>query len=628
MLEVTEFRDFEIRVGKGPDGYRARIPFAYHDFPAPFLEGELDRVLAGARIFRDLKACEEPPPETVSDLGTKLFNQVFGGEVRRAWDKFQGKILSSEGAIRLCLILEDSELWEWPWEFLRDSRSDFLALSSRISIVRCPASLKSLPPRSGPRPRILFVSAHPRGTPKLSSEHEWKSLAACLDELEKAGRIDLERIEHATLSKLRVALKKPWDVLHFVGHGTFGGNRKEGVLLFEKACGEGSEVSGRLLARILRRREHPPRLVVLNACEGGRAGQDDPFNGVAQRLVREGVAAVVAMQFKVSDKAALVFSEAFYEVFAQGAPVDHAVYEGRLALLAEEFEAEWGTPVLYLRSPNVQLTFPDRQTEVGPPPPNGSRKGRLMKVGAIGGGIIGVIGGAYWGLSFPVTTSNPACPSPPELGMSFVRIEPGEFLMGREGRRVKITQPFCMSRFEITQEQWKKVTGLLPDQATEGKDLPVGNVSWLDIQDFLAKLSRRDQGTQYGLPTEAQWEYAARAGTSGQFNFEGGEKDLSYYANCQKSGKLTPVGSFRENLWGLYDMYGNVSEWVADWDGPLLDGAAVDPIGPPAGTEKVRRGGSFEYEKRCDSVFRSSSKPGTRKEAYGFRIVRDPIPPK
>jgi formylglycine-generating enzyme required for sulfatase activity len=626
---VTEFRDFEIRIGKRPTGYRACVSasFACHDFPAPFSEGELDAVLARSQIFRDLKTSEAIPAPTIADLGANLFDQVFGGEVRRAWDEFQGEALSSDGSIRLCLLLEDTELWEWPWEFLRDSRNDFLALSPRISIVRCPAPLKPLPSRRARlRPRVLFVNAHPRGSPKLSFEHEWKSLAACLEEMEKAGRIDLDRIEHATLSNLRVALKRPWDVLHFVGHGTFGRNRKEGVLLFEKENGEGSEVSGRVLARVLRRQEHPPRLIVLNACQGGRAGQDDPFDGVAQRLVREGVAAVVAMQFKVSDKAALAFSEAFYEAFAQGAPVDRAVYEGRLALLAEDFETEWGTPVLYLRSPDVQLNPAPEPEPLPLSPPQDPIWKRWMKAVAVGSSAIGVLSGAYWALSRPVTASDPACPSPPELGMFFVKIEPGELLMGRDQRRVKITRPFCMSRYEITQKQWKVMTGLLPDQATVGEDLPVGNVSWLDVQDFLAKLNRKDRGAQYRLPTEAQWEYAARAGTSGRFSFDGDETDLPRYGNCGKSGKLTPAGSFRKNRWGLYDMYGNVSEWVADWDGPLPEGSAVDPTGPVKGTEKVRRGGSFEYEKRCDSIYRNSSKPETRDEAYGFRIIRDPIP--
>jgi formylglycine-generating enzyme required for sulfatase activity len=221
--------------------------------------------------------------------------------------------------------------------------------------------------------------------------------------------------------------------------------------------------------------------------------------------------------------------------------------------------------------------------------------------------------------------------------MSFVKIQPGTFLMGsdegtgsqRPAHQVTITKPFCMSRYEVTQEQWKKVMGRLPRLKATGPSLPVGNVSWNDAQGFITALNRLDPGALYRLPTEAQWEYAARAGTEGRFYFGPNPDVLSGYANCRSPVRsdgyedLAPVGSFRKNPWGLYDMYGNVSEWVADWFGSYPANAVTDPVGPAMGIKRVRRGGSFDYKVYCDSIYRTGSKPETRNEAYGFRVVRE-----
>jgi len=223
--------------------------------------------------------------------------------------------------------------------------------------------------------------------------------------------------------------------------------------------------------------------------------------------------------------------------------------------------------------------------------------------------------------------------------MAFAKLQPGTFLMGSDegaedqqpAHRVTITKPFCMGRFEVTQEQWKKVMGRLPRLKATGPNLPVGNVSWDDAQAFIAELNRRDPGAHYRLPSEAHWEYAARAGTEGRFYFGTDPDALSNYANCRSSVRsdgyedLAPVGSFQKNPWGLYDMYGNVSEWVADWFGPYPANAPTDPTGTEKGIKKVRRGGSFDYKVYCDSTYRASSKPGIRSEGYGFRVVREPV---
>ncbi len=167
--------------------------------------------------------------------------------------------------------------------------------------------------------------------------------------------------------------------------------------------------------------------------------------------------------------------------------------------------------------------------------------------------------------------------------------------------------------------------GALTNQAREGDSLPMGNVSWNDVEEFNRRLAAREPAARYRLPTDAQWEYASRAGTPGRFSFVGDASALPSYGNCSKAGGPVPVGKLHSNPWGLYDMYGNVSEWVEDWEGTLPDEPAVDPIGPENGTKKIRRGGSFDYGIHCDSVYRASSAPERRSPGFGFRIVRDPI---
>jgi formylglycine-generating enzyme required for sulfatase activity len=352
------------------------------------------------------------------------------------------------------------------------------------------------------------------------------------------------------------------------------------------------------------------RLVVLNACSGGRTSQENAFAGVAQSLVRLGLPAVVAMRRSVSDRAALVLAGRFYTALAEEVPVDTALSEARRGMRTGSDDLEWSTPVLYMRSEGVVIE------------PTKRLPWRALLAATLS---VAVLGAGYWLSTLPDRSTDPACPSPQGLEMPFVKIKPGRFLMGQKGTPVRITKPFCLGRFEVTQGEWKKIMGTLPQQNEEGQDMPVGNVSWNDAQGFLDLLNSREPAAHYRLPTDAQWEYAARAGTSSSYSFGEDKSELRFYGNCSKAGHLTPVGKFRKNPWGLYDMYGNVSEWVADWDGALTEEPAVDPSGPRTGKEKIRRGGSFEYGIRCNSIFHTGTAPDRQNAAYGFRVVRDPV---
>ena len=186
---------------------------------------------------------------------------------------------------------------------------------------------------------------------------------------------------------------------------------------------------------------------------------------------------------------------------------------------------------------------------------------------------------------------------------------------------VILTKPFYMGKYEVTQEQWETVMGNNPSIGTKGGTLPVTDVSWEDCQEFIKKLNGITKG-KYRLPTEAEWEYACRAGTTTAYSV--GDILTKNDANIE-GGIIKAVGSYRPNAFGVYDMHGNVWEWCNDWYGSLQDGEETDPKGPATGTNRVLRGGSFNV---IGSQARSSRRffhtPTYRYRFIGFRLARTP----
>jgi len=240
-----------------------------------------------------------------------------------------------------------------------------------------------------------------------------------------------------------------------------------------------------------------------------------------------------------------------------------------------------------------------------------------------------------------------------DVGMKFVYIPPGTFMMGspenEPGRfdgetqyRVTLTRGFYMQTTEVTQGQWKEVMGDNPSYFKEcGDDCPVEMVSWDDAQKFIEKLnldSARlpagerlsavgERSRTYRLPTEAEWEYAARAGSQTAYCFGDDAADLGKYAWYGESWDrgTHPVAQKEPNAWGLYDMHGNVWEWCQDWYSKYPLGDAIDPTGPESGSHRVYRGSSFFIPARhCRSALRGFwLLPGARGRDLGFRLVRE-----
>ena len=241
---------------------------------------------------------------------------------------------------------------------------------------------------------------------------------------------------------------------------------------------------------------------------------------------------------------------------------------------------------------------------------------------------------------------------PGDAEIEMVWIEPGTFMMGsppsepgrydNEGpqHEVTITRGFYLGKYELTQGQWESVMGTRPwegqDRVQEDPDNAASYISWNDAQAFIAKLNEVEGREVYRLPTEAEWEYVCRAGTTTRRSFGDDESQLGQYAwyrdNAWKVGEryAHAVGTKLPNPWGLYDMHGNVYEWVQDWYGSYTSDAQTDPTGPATGSLRVARGGSINsYAHRyMRSAFRSYRAPGDRYDVCGARLLRQGPPPE
>jgi formylglycine-generating enzyme required for sulfatase activity len=219
--------------------------------------------------------------------------------------------------------------------------------------------------------------------------------------------------------------------------------------------------------------------------------------------------------------------------------------------------------------------------------------------------------------------------------MEFVLIPAGDFLMGSTDRleeerpihRVRISQPFYLSRYPVTQAQWEVLRGGNPSFFKGDSNRPVESVSWTDVQEFIRLLNREEGGSAYRLPTEAEWEYARRARSTTAYCFGDDESRLAEYAwyKANAEGKTHPVGKKEPNAWGLYDLHGNVFEWVEDWYETTYyqRSPAQDPRGPSFGRDRVDRGGSWNHDAwNCRSARRGRLTPDAHASDTGFRLAR------
>ena len=228
------------------------------------------------------------------------------------------------------------------------------------------------------------------------------------------------------------------------------------------------------------------------------------------------------------------------------------------------------------------------------------------------------------------------------IGMKLVLVPAGTFTMGspvgEAGRNdnetqhdVTISKSYYIGANEVTQEEYEKVMGNNPSDF-KGLKNPVEKVSWEDAVSFCKKLSEMPEekaaGREYRLPTEAEWEFACRAGSKTAYSFGDTEETLAEYALFGvgiRKGTTHPVGEKKPNRWGLYDMHGNVLEWCQDWYADYPPDASTDPQGPNGDFERVGRGGGWNFVAgACRSAWRFRQNPLTRNDAHGFRVALSP----
>ena len=238
----------------------------------------------------------------------------------------------------------------------------------------------------------------------------------------------------------------------------------------------------------------------------------------------------------------------------------------------------------------------------------------------------------------------------PRTGMALAAIHPGTFTMGspaaQPGRQpdelqrvITITRPFFLGIREVTQAEWSIVMGASPSHFANCSHCPVESVNFYDVDRFLANLNAQSTSLRFRLPSEAEWEFACRAGTSGpgfvepaptpdQANIDARSGAKQGAPSSRVRGATAPVGSYPPNRWGLFDMQGNVWEWTNDWYGDYQANDRTDPRGPSTGSRRVIRGGSWFFDRnsaRCG--LRYSHSPEDSGFSLGFRVAADPIQP-
>lgn len=357
------YLDFDLNIEGAGGKYKAHVlespaGEAQSDFSGPFSDLELEVFyLRIGRPRQGVRRLDSPEMLLAKQYGGKLFEAVFAGDVYTCFVSSLATAQAQEKGLRIRLRLNSPEMTALPWEFLYHTRrSQFLALSIETPIVRYleaaqPPRLQMVKP---PLNMVAMISS-PRDYPMLDVEREWQQLKEALAELEQRGLIRLERLDQASLAALQRRLRQgDVHILHFIGHGRYDVEAGDGLLLFEDEEDRGRPLNGNYLGTLLHN-HHSLRLVTLNACEGARASQEDQFSGVAQSLVSQGVPAVIAMQFEITDQAAIGFASEFYGALADGYAVDAALVEARTAIFAQGNDIEWGTPVIFTRSPDGRI---------------------------------------------------------------------------------------------------------------------------------------------------------------------------------------------------------------------------------------------------------------------------------
>ena len=356
---LMRYQDFELEISRNgtESDYIAKVRSLHGEAQQPFSLPDvvtLENLILKMRKFsRSSRAANCPEVQAASRFGELLFSNAFGGEISNLLKSCLDQT-SNDNGLRIKLILQDApELSALPWEFLYlPTKRDFLAHSPATPIVRYLKHAEAIKPLVVTLPlKLLVVIASPTDKARLDTEAELQTLEQALADLVTDGTLQITWLEHATVAKLAQTLEDDgFHLLHFIGHSYFDDKLSEGALILENAAGKSHYYDASRL-KVLLHDHHTLRLVVLNSCEGAMSDEKDPFSSIATTLMLAGIPAVIAMQFEISDAAAISFATVFYKWLAKGTAIDEAVGKARKHLFAVEGNnVEWGTPVLHLRA--------------------------------------------------------------------------------------------------------------------------------------------------------------------------------------------------------------------------------------------------------------------------------------
>ncbi|MEZ4726420.1 MAG: SUMF1/EgtB/PvdO family nonheme iron enzyme [Caldilineaceae bacterium] len=607
-------------------------------------------------------------------MGARLYNAVFQGDVR---DALRGSLMKAgEEGLRLRLRLGDAPaLLDLPWEYLYDpTLRRFFCHSVATPLVRYPEQPRPVTPLAVTLPlQVLVMIANPSDVSALNVEEEWRKVADALAPLEEQGQVQLTRLPNATLAALQRQLRRgAYHIFHFVGHGGVSPIHGERVLYLEDERGRARLVSGDVLGTLLN--DHRSlRLALLNACEGARVGTNDPFAGVAQHLVLQGIPAIIAMQFEITDDAAILLAQEFYAALADGDAVEAALAEARKAIFVAGHEVEWGTPVLYSRASDghlfivtasapAELVEAERTNSENLP---GRGEGDQQKQEP-------AVAPSRQVEPTPVAPP-PAQPRTPQAGeertiraagidITFVHVPAGPFQMGsndysdEQPIHTMQVEAFWLGKTPITNAQFRpfiesggytnqafwtaagwrwrtdnKITqpGYWTDSTWNTPQQPVVGVSWYEAVAYVHWLAQTT-GEAIRLPTEAEWEKGARGSstsseTAQKYPWGNDAPDKTRCNFNGNEGKTTPVGKYPAGAspYGALDMAGNVWEWTAtQWIGNYENYANMVDNDQDGDAARALRGGSwFSDSFVVRSAYRRRLIPDYRNYSVGFRLV-------
>jgi formylglycine-generating enzyme required for sulfatase activity len=676
MNSTKPYLNFDLLLTGSDQNYRAKVTHsptgqASNNFTLPFSEIELENfILKTSQNRSNIRSMSlgSIAPQSVEMMGASLFDCLFTDDIAERYRTSLVLAKSQGKGLRVRLGFSDAPtLIDIPWELLFDSDNKlYVALSSHTPVIR-KLDLAHLPTIRQVEGclQILVMISSPKDHPPLDVDREWDQINQATQTLQETKRITLTRIEPSLLSLQREVRRGDFHIFHFIGHGGFSQASNDGVLVLEDANQKGDLISGQQLGAILHD-ESSLQLAFLNSCHGGRTSVSDPFAGVGQSLLQKGMPAVIAMQFEITDEAAINFSSEFYNALADGCSIETAMTEARKMIYASGNKLEWATPVLYTsiesgvllknntgvkslnQKPKGTLIRPSEQPKMQQKPPTGKYTGLLKWLIPLV--LILCTTVLVWNLSDKEPTT---LKLPDTENITLVKIPAGHFSMGNDSsqsanekpaHKVIFDKPFWMSKTEITFDQYdayvnnNRVTSRLPDDHKWGTGLrPVIKLTWYEAKAYANWLSsKNDHALQCRLPSEAEWEYAARAGTTRKYawgdtpshekaNYGTDESPNNGYAGSyDKWMNTAPVASFPPNQWGLHDMYGNVWEWVEDTYQENYDGA------PDNGeawviedkNERVARGGAWDstsYALR--STYRHKYTQDGTSRMLGFRVV-------